>query len=161
TDPWTSLDTTKWRIQTDKPGDSVSVSGGVVTVAPAPNTPDAYASLDSLGQFSLLGSSVTIKVPQVISTSGNVGCRFTIYGFGDEWDEGIGFQVCDGNISATKTIAQQQTTTGTVTYSSTAHLWWRFRESAGTLFWETSPDRSSWTTMSTTPTSGLRFNLAS
>lgn len=38
-----------------------------------------------------------------------------------------------------------------VTYSATAHKFWRFRESAGTLYWETSPDGSTWTTQRSEP----------
>jgi hypothetical protein len=31
------------------------------------------------------------------------------------------------------------------TYSSTTHAWWRIRESAGTIFWDTSTDGNTWT----------------
>lgn len=32
-----------------------------------------------------------------------------------------------------------------ITYSSTAHRYWRIREAAGVIYWETSPDGSTWT----------------
>ncbi|MEV5264824.1 hypothetical protein [Streptomyces werraensis] len=41
----------------------------------------------------------------------------------------------------------------TLTFDPVAHRWWRFREAAGTLYWETSPDAMTWTvrrTMATT-----------
>jgi hypothetical protein len=42
-----------------------------------------------------------------------------------------------------------------VTYDPVAHGWLRLRESAGTFYWETSPDGTSWTTRASVPTTTL------
>jgi hypothetical protein len=46
-------------------------------------------------------------------------------------------------------LYQNGTTTNspTVTYNATNHAWWRIRESAGTLFFETSPTGTTWTSL--------------
>ncbi|MFE2539047.1 hypothetical protein [Actinacidiphila glaucinigra] len=53
----------------------------------------------------------------------------------------------------------------TLPYDPVAHRWWRFREAAGTFYWETSPDAATWTVRRSlaTPqwlkTAGLRINF--
>jgi hypothetical protein len=53
-----------------------------------------------------------------------------------------------GSTSLTASITQAGTTTtvGSLTYSATAHAYWRIRESGGAIHWDTSPDGTTWTT---------------
>jgi hypothetical protein len=43
-------------------------------------------------------------------------------------------------------------TTSEIAYNATSHRWWRMREASGTLYLETSPDRSAWTVQVSSPT---------
>ena len=57
------------------------------------------------------------------------------------------FFVADGNFFsyAYKMVAGAVTSLGSITLNTTTHRWWRFRESGGTTYWDTSPDGVSWT----------------
>jgi len=50
-----------------------------------------------------------------------------------------------GTLFAEKTVAGVNTVVGSFAYNASTHAWWRIRESAGTTFWDTSTDGSSWT----------------
>jgi len=43
-------------------------------------------------------------------------------------------------------VADVTTDVASVLYSPVQHRWWRIREASNTLFWETSPDGTAWTT---------------
>ncbi len=57
----------------------------------------------------------------------------------------IRYTVSTGLLSFINAVGYFDATPTTLAYSPTAHRWFRFRETAGTFYWETSPDAATWT----------------
>lgn len=134
TDDFATKDTTKWTWS-----GSPSVSGGQLLV-PATS---GYANIVTATTYDLTSSSFAVQLAQragpgngtvdtqlVITLDANNIIKMLIEG------PTLYFQV---------TIAGAGSTPGSVTYSATTHAWWRVREAAGTLFYETSPNGTTWT----------------
>ncbi|MGW1261190.1 hypothetical protein ACWD7Y_04415 [Streptomyces drozdowiczii] len=51
----------------------------------------------------------------------------------------------NGNLTLENCVGYEDATPTTLAYNPVAHRWWRFREAAGTLYWETSTDAATWT----------------
>lgn len=80
-------------------------------------------------------------------------------------DNQIYFGVSGNNLRVAKKVTGTVTNLATVAYSSTNHRWLRLRETAGTLFWETSADGLNWTTQHSEATpidvSGVYLEMSS
>jgi hypothetical protein len=55
--------------------------------------------------------------------------------------------VLGGMVIARTEMMQVVTVAASTPYNPTTHRWWRIRTGAGTFYWETSPDRVTWTTL--------------
>ncbi|MEV8399227.1 hypothetical protein [Streptomyces niveus] len=55
------------------------------------------------------------------------------------------YTMATGNLTFENCVSYFDATPTTLAYDPVAHRWWRFREAAGTLYWETSPNAASWT----------------
>lgn len=53
--------------------------------------------------------------------------------------------VANGTLVALKRVAGANTTVFSTAYNGTTHRWFKLRETAGTLYWETSTDGDTWT----------------
>jgi hypothetical protein len=58
-------------------------------------------------------------------------------------------------------VNETPTAVATLTYSPVAHAYWRVRDTAGRVYWETSPDGVTWTTQGTVLASTLSFSPGS
>jgi hypothetical protein len=158
TDAFTGIDTTKWTAETDSPGSSVSASGGVLTLSPEPGNGAGGAKLITASQYALTGSSITVRVPQVVSASGNATSMLWLGPSATAWNDAVGFWFESGTLYAFYNRAGVTSTAATLAYSSTAHAWWRIRESGGMVFWDTSADGTTWTQQGALATSALAFS---
>lgn len=61
-------------------------------------------------------------------------------------DGGFSVNTVTGQISLVSRSGYFDGSAVVLPYSATVHAWLRLRESAGTLYWDTSPDGSAWTT---------------
>jgi hypothetical protein len=52
----------------------------------------------------------------------------------------------NGSLYFQKTVGGTTTNIAAQPYSPTSHAWWRIREASGSVYWETAPDGSAWTT---------------
>lgn len=132
-----------WCFSTDTTS-PVSISGGQAVI-PADTSGEV---LQTGTIYNLTGSYVYAQITPAAGT----GCIS-----GLELDDGsqnagasaynsIGWQyTVGGTLTAFLTQAGTGTTVGNLTYSATAHAWWRIREAAGTLYWDTAPDGLTWT----------------
>ena len=63
---------------------------------------------------------------------------------GPNQNSGVSFYLSQGLLSVQVILNNVSTFYGAVTYDPAAHVFFRVRESAGTMYWETSPDNVSW-----------------
>ncbi|MFE5853208.1 hypothetical protein ACFQ61_08300 [Streptomyces sp. NPDC056500] len=68
------------------------------------------------------------------------------------------YTVATGMLTFENCIDYVDASPTTLAFDPAAHRWWRFRETGGTVYWETSPDAASWTVRrSMAVTQWLRF----
>ena len=151
----TTINPSLW--STSAVNESVSMSGGALQMSPNPSTGSAQGIVRSMKTYSLLNSSFMAKVPGVLSAAGSVDQQMSLY---VDSSNSIRFIYQSGSLYIQKVVSGTLTTIATITYSSTNHAWWRFRHSGITVYWETSPDGTTWTTQASAAASGL-FSLNS
>jgi hypothetical protein len=132
-----------WNFSTDTDA-AVSIGGGQAAI-PCDTSGEELASGTI---YNLTGSHIYAKVTPAAGS----GCIS-----GLELDDGsqdagtsaynsIGWQyTVGGSLIAFITQAATGTQVGSLTYSATAHAWWRIREASGVLYWDTAPDGLTWT----------------
>lgn len=122
-----------------------------------------YAGLKSSSSYTLTGSGVTIRLHApaaggaasaaasclILSSTGGTDAGFIV----DAAQTAVGLYLREGYADGGAVF---------LTYSPSAHAWLRFREAAGTLYWDTSPDGITWTNQrtATTPAWAADTNLA-
>jgi hypothetical protein len=118
-----------------------------------------YCGADTQQVFDLRGRSVTLELAQ-----GAIDDGFEEYVLLFNGDDQVQmFREQEGLTMQFRTSAGLRSTR-TITNDTTAQRHWRIRESGGTVFWETSPDRVTWTqrhsAASPIDVSSLRLELA-
>ena len=122
-----------------------------------------YAGLKSASVYTLTGSGITIRLHApapdgattaaasclVLSAAGGTDAGFIV----DSAQTAVGLYLREGYADGAAVF---------LTYSPVDHAWLRFREDAGTLYWDTSPDGADWTNRRTaaTPAWAADSNLA-
>jgi len=99
--------------------------------------------------YDLRDDAVRVEVVQMISTS-MVEVRAYLRIWLDS-ENYLDLLQEDGVVSARTKIAGVWTTLASDTWSLTTHHFWRIREAAGTVYWETSPDGAAWTGQAEAP----------
>lgn len=142
----TSLNTGLWTQFTAGGATMSYTAGGASTVYPASTTSSTDGDLTSNVTYDLTGSQVCLEVLQIANT----GSPTTVDNFFEVHDAGgsnkLTFLVEAGSIYAQQLVAGVQTNLTSAVYNSTTHKWLRFREAAGTTYWEISSNGTSWTT---------------
>lgn len=145
-----SIDSARW--SASQTNGTVTESGGTLNMTPAASNGSVSLSLNSIETKSLLDSMIFAEVPQVVGSGGSVGQRLEAKKDGSNK---ISWILEGTTLAASYKNAGTTTTVASVTYSSTAHRWWRIRESGGTIYWDTSSDGSSWTQQASLATSSI------
>lgn len=101
---------------------------------------------DYPGTYDFTGSSFVAKITPPPVGSGSLS-RETLLRvhLGGSSDDKLVMLVSGTSISARRTVATVNTEGPWTTYDPVAHAWWRIRESAGTTYFDTSPDGTTWT----------------
>jgi len=89
--------------------------------------------------YDLRDSAAFIEVPVMVETTSDAMVYLRV---GTE-DAAIDLAQQGGNLEA-RTCTTDCTAHESVPYDATAQRWWRIREQAGTVYWETSPDGANW-----------------
>jgi hypothetical protein len=117
----------------------ITVGGGMITL----KSGDTNSSADVISKHAvnLVGAAVTVEVPMVFPTAmpGEAGLFL-----GPDFTHFMAIEEAAGTLTV-KIDDGGPTTMVTATYSATAMKWWRIREAAGMVNFETSPDGTTWT----------------
>lgn len=102
------------------------------------------AGYQSSATYDLTGDGVSINVDTMVSTSVSATAALTLFDNADvtTW---VRIAQLSGTLYFQKNLAAGTTTLASVSYSSSTHKYWRIRESAGTIFFDTSSNGTSWT----------------
>ena len=134
-------------------GSSITETGGQLVIAP-PVSATGYSYMDSNATYSLVGSSVTLELAGTISTSTGVEQFFEVMIDDNNY---IMFFIANTGAGMRLVTAAADDSTYT-TRDDRAMRWLRIREASGIIYWESSPDRSSWTVQRSAPST---FSLTS
>jgi len=137
-----SLDVAKW---TEWSGGDVSETSQTLRITST--TAASYKGMNSAVRGSLVGSSVHVEVPHVLTglTSGS-----TMLQVGPDDQHTITLYVGGTTFAAEYQIEGVFTTVATTAYNSTTHRWWRIRESGGTVYYEYSANGGTWSALTST-----------
>jgi hypothetical protein len=98
------------------------------------------SQLEAASTYDLTSSAVYIKVAPYIAPYAATNLLL-----GVSYGNNLIFGYAGGSLQVNSNISGSQTTLFSMTYSATAHAWWRIRESGGTTYFDTSPDGATWT----------------
>jgi len=112
--------------------------------------------VQSTRPYSLIGSAGLAQARQVVSSTGSVRNRF---GLQIDDSNRLEWWFESGTLYAFSTVNGTRTTLSSLTYDSGQHVWWRIREDAGSVYWETAPDGMRWTTQASIA-DGALFSLS-
>jgi hypothetical protein len=116
------------------------------------SNPDAYSGIAG-PVANYTGHRVFVHVPTMFNTA---GCAQASLLVADEASNSTYFELDQscGMLTAHFWIAGADNRLATIAYDRVAHAWWQIRESAGAVYFETSPDGAVWTAfaMNGTPT---------
>lgn len=145
-DSFNSLDSAKW--STVNVG-GITFASGLVTIPAATH----YPELSSLVAYDLTNSSCVLKIssmPNHDATDNSVAGGLSLFASAATDD------VLEITGDATSLVARERvggvSSETTFAYNATNHKWWRIRSTGTTVFWETSPDGTTWTVQKTKTT---------
>lgn len=132
-DSFATQDASLWLYST-----GVTASGGTVSI-PASSQ---YTELRSATLYDFTGSSVYAKVSMPSNPNSAVQAYMQVDISGGD---GVMFLHENGHLTLREKVNGIDNDTYLDPYSPAQHSWLRLRESGGTVYWETSPDGSTWT----------------
>lgn len=146
TDTFTSPLTNQWTVSPN----GVSISGGQLLISTSGVAAGNYPAVETTAKYKLTSGAFTAKVPTILPRTG--GNYETCIETGPDYGNNAGMMVDQWAFRGYITTGGTRTDYDfTVTYSATTHAWWRIRENTGTIYFETSPDGTTWTTQKTAP----------
>jgi hypothetical protein len=107
----------------------------------------SYSSgLVSAGYYDCRGTAAFAQVTPYIGTAAETGLQLVS-------DTGNNFTIAYATPDLYSVVYQNgvQTTSSSITYNATSHAWWRIREAAGTIYFDTAPDGVTWTNRWSSP----------
>lgn len=97
----------------------------------------------SSSAFDLTADALTVKVPVTPDPATNASVFFDAYISGDV-DRKLEFGLSKGQLFFREYVDQSTKVFGDLPFDPAQHLFWRLREAAGQVFWETSADGKTW-----------------
>lgn len=135
-------------------GDSyggVTETGGQARV---PLVAGAYAGYQTGRAWTLAGATVYLKIPTrpAASTGTDVGVHFMVTSAVDGTAIGFKINIVTGMLRMQSNVAYFDAGGIEIAYNGTTHLWLRLREDGTNVYWDTSPDGTTWTNRRTLAT---------
>jgi hypothetical protein len=106
----------------------------------------------SSSAFDLTADTLTVKVPVTPDPATSTNVLFAAYISGDI-NRKLEFGLSKGQLFFREYADQSTKVFGDLPFDPSQHLFWRLRESAGKVFWETSADGQTWKVGAETPAS--------
>lgn len=135
-----ALDPNLWKVASQVGGTVTETTS--LSLAPSASTDAASLLVESKGLYTLVDSSALVRVDEAVNAGGYVSEQFSLKRDGNNK---VYWHAEGGTLSARVKVAGAATTLAAFPYSATEHRWLRLRESAGTVYWETSADGIGWT----------------
>lgn len=112
-----------------------------------PCSPGLFAGIQSVRNFQLTGAQIAVRIATLPALNGSSAATGSAYANSTTSGTRIGFQynAATGNIRCVSDVSFSDGAAVSVPYSAISTKWWRIRESAGTVYWETSGDGYDWT----------------
>lgn len=128
---------------------NVTSTGGRARIPCTTTLEDMYTA----SVYAIQGGAIAFQVPTVPAAGGGSSVAFSAYlsagptisttNLEFEYSPGT------GNLVLRNSVGGTDASPTTLAYDPTAHAWWRFRESGGSITMDTSPDGATWTTRRT------------
>lgn len=141
-----TLNTTIWTQTTLGSATLTYDATGATVTYPASTTSSMDGDIVTNGSYDMTGSGVYLQVLSVPSNGGATTTDAFVQAYIDGSNK-LTILWEGGSLYAQKMVGGVNTNITSVTYNSTTHKWWRIRESSGTTYWETSPDNTTWTAL--------------
>jgi hypothetical protein len=141
----------EWGRSYGGPGGCSHMETGGQLVETPPVGATGYCARVTGKSYELLGSSFQVEVPEMLPVSSPALGYLKLSDYDDE--NGVEITQAGGLLKCLIWAGGASSPAGpTVTWSGTMHRFWRIREAAGTIFWETSPDGAAWNPLCDAPT---------
>jgi hypothetical protein len=126
-------------------------AGGQARVPCAPAT---YAGYQTGRAWTFAGASIYLKLATrpAASTGTNVTCNFLIICATPGTSVGFEYNAVTGVLRLASNVDYWDAAAVELTYNATDHLWLRLREDGTNVYWDTSPNGSTWTNRRTLAT---------
>lgn len=142
-----TVDTSKWTPTVGSGHTVTETNGQLVMTLPGGGGSSMVAS----GTYDLTRSSMTIEMAQLVTASADNQQKMYL----SNSNCTIGFSFTGSVLTFTETISPSTDNSTTTARDAANQRWVRLREALGTVYWETSPDRSTWTIGHSASTSSL------
>jgi hypothetical protein len=142
------INSTLWPVATGGPTETAT---GRLRI---PLAPGVDTNFTSARQWTLAGSKLTAKLAAVpaVNGSSNVAASMWVTSTTSGTRLGWRYDAVAGVIAAQSQVGFADGASVNLTYNARDHAWLRVRESAGTVYWETSSDGWGWTVRRTLAT---------
>lgn len=126
----------------------VTLNAGRVSISTSGVTPGHYPVIETIQKYKLSGAGFAANMVQVLPRSGNYETQIES---GPNYENHCGFYLFAYGFLGYVTTNGVRTEYALPAYDPTAHRWWRVREAGGYIFFDTSPNGTTWTNHTSGP----------
>ncbi len=119
------------------------VGGEMVFTMPSLAVGDPDTELRSFMRFDMREDALWVELSEMLNPAVNASAELVLTA---NWDDYVEFLQEGGELYMKSWINDELQGEVRIPYSATDHRWWRFRETGGRLYWDTSHDGGEWTT---------------
>ena len=145
-----SLDTSRWSyVSSGSPASTASVAGTGLAISIAAASSLTIGGITSNEQVCLADGSfaVNLTAGSTLETAGDkLGASVIFSVVQNDTSNSIGMQLAEDSLNGWYTIDGTESVVCSIAYNASTMAWLRIREASGVVYFETSPDGSTWTT---------------
>jgi len=129
-------------------GTTATLTGGQVVIT-TDGVADHYAGVEATHIFDLEGHSVYLDMPPAVQASPFI--TFAQIAMPNDTSSEAVFQVEGNTLFMLERVNNQTVSTTMLSYDASPQRYWRYRASGGQIFFDTSPDATTWTQQGAAP----------